>query len=123
MKKIRATADKELLTWIPQVQDNKRTIRNLAIFTFLVIALGWLGRLLDYLKGSAPGEGVGTLIWIISPLGVSFLLRAFAGDGWRDLGIRPNIIEKLIKAQTIFPETRTYPRLVRLGTPHRFSVL
>jgi membrane protease YdiL (CAAX protease family) len=74
-----------------QVQNNERTMRNLAIFTFLVIALGWLGRGLDSLMGSAPGEGVGMLIWIISPLGVSFLLRAFAGDGWRDLGIRPNI--------------------------------
>jgi len=31
------------------------------------------------------------LIWIITPLGVSFLLRAFAGDGWKDLGIRPAI--------------------------------
>jgi len=31
------------------------------------------------------------LIWIIAPLGVSFLLRVFAGDGWKDLGIRPAI--------------------------------
>jgi len=30
-------------------------------------------------------------VWIISPLAVSFLLRAFAGDGWKDLGIRPAI--------------------------------
>jgi membrane protease YdiL (CAAX protease family) len=39
--------------------------------------------------GTSPG--IGQLIWIIAPLGVSFLLRAFAGDGWQDLGIRPNI--------------------------------
>jgi membrane protease YdiL (CAAX protease family) len=72
-------------------RSHKHTVRNLAIFTFLVIALGWLGRCLDSMMGSAPGEGIGTLIWIISPLGVSFLLRAFAGDGWADLGIRPHI--------------------------------
>lgn len=75
-----------------QSQNNKRTVRNLAIFTFLVIALGWLGRWLDSLTGStSPQEGFGLLIWIISPLAVSFLLRAFAGDGWKDLGIRPAI--------------------------------
>ena len=73
-------------------QSNKHTVRNLAIFTFLVIALGWLGRWLDSLMGSAPSqEGLGLTIWIIAPLGVSFLLRAFAGDGWKDLGIRPSI--------------------------------
>jgi membrane protease YdiL (CAAX protease family) len=31
------------------------------------------------------------LIWILSPLVVSFLLRAFGGDGWDDLGIRPHL--------------------------------
>ena len=73
-------------------QSNKRTVRNLAIFTFLVIALGWLGRWLDSLtESTSPQEGFGLLIWIISPLAVSFLLRAFAGDGWKDLGIRPAI--------------------------------
>jgi len=70
-------------------QTRTHTARNLVIFTFLILTLPWLGRWLDSMMGSAPGEGIGTLIWIISPLGVSFLLRAFAGDGWADLGIRP----------------------------------
>ena len=30
------------------------------------------------------------LLWLITPLVVSLLLRAFAGDGWKDLGIKPN---------------------------------
>ena len=72
-------------------QNNRRTVRNLAIFTFLVIALGWLGRWLDSLVGSTASQGLGMAIWIISPLAVSFLLRAYAGDGWKDLGIRPAI--------------------------------
>jgi membrane protease YdiL (CAAX protease family) len=72
-------------------QSNKHTVRNLAIFAFLVIALGWLGRWLDSLMGSTSSEGLGITIWLIAPFGVSFLLRAFAGDGWKDLGIRPAI--------------------------------
>jgi membrane protease YdiL (CAAX protease family) len=74
-----------------QDQSNKHIVRNLAIFAFLVIALGWLGRWLDSLMGSTSSEGIGMLIWLIAPFGVSFLLRAFAGDGWKDLGIRPAI--------------------------------
>jgi membrane protease YdiL (CAAX protease family) len=29
-------------------------------------------------------------LWIVTPLGISLLLRAFAGDGWQDFGIKPN---------------------------------
>ena len=72
-------------------QSNKHMVRNLVIFTFFVIAPGWLGRWLDSLMGSAPSQGIGMLVWLVSPLVVSFLLRAFAGDGWKDLGIRPAI--------------------------------
>ena len=69
--------------------NNKRTIRNLIIFTILVLASGWLGRWIDALTGSSSSAGMGMLIWITAPLVISFLLRALAGDGWRDLGIKP----------------------------------
>jgi len=72
-------------------QSHKHILRNLSFFTILVIALGWFGRWLDSLMGNMPSQGIGQLIWIIAPLGVSFLLRAFAGDGWKDLGIRPAV--------------------------------
>lgn len=72
-------------------KSNKHTVRNLVVFTLLVIALPWLGRWLDYLMGNAPSQGIGITLWIITPLVASFLLRAFAGDGWKDLGIRPAI--------------------------------
>jgi membrane protease YdiL (CAAX protease family) len=72
-----------------ETQNNKRTIRNLIIFAILVLASGWLGRWVDALMGSTSSEGMGMLIWIIGPLVISFLLRAFAGDGWQDLGIKP----------------------------------
>jgi hypothetical protein len=71
-------------------QNNKITVRNLTIFTVIVLASGWLGRGLDNLMGKSTSEGLGMLLWIITPLCVSLLLRAFAGDGWRDFGIKPN---------------------------------
>jgi membrane protease YdiL (CAAX protease family) len=46
----------------------------------------------DSLSGGAPSnQGIGILLWLVAPLGVSLLLRAFAGDGWSDLGMRPSI--------------------------------
>ncbi len=63
-------------------------MRNVLIFTILVLALGWVGRWVDSAIGAAPGVGPGMIIWVASPLVISFLLRAFAGDGWSDLGIK-----------------------------------
>ena len=70
-------------------QDKRRTLRNLAIFTIVTIGVGWLGIWLNGMMGSTnPEESLGMLLWLVTPLAVSLLLRAFAGDGWRDLGIR-----------------------------------
>jgi membrane protease YdiL (CAAX protease family) len=66
---------------------NQHIVRNLTIFIILVLASGWIGRWVDALTDSTSSEGMG--IWIVAPLVISFLLRAFAGDGWQDLGIRP----------------------------------
>jgi membrane protease YdiL (CAAX protease family) len=69
---------------------DRHVVRNLVIFVFLVIALGWIGKGLDTLMGAtAESPGIGFFLWLIAPLTASFLLRAFAGDGWKDLGIRP----------------------------------
>ena len=73
-----------------QNHDNKTTARNLAIFTVLILASGWMGRGLDVLLGNPASESLGMLLWIIMPLVVSLLLRTFAGDGWKDFGIKPN---------------------------------
>lgn len=73
-----------------QDQRNGRAIRNLAIFVILVLASGWLGRGLDTLMGNPSTESLGMLLWIITPLGVTLLLRTFGGDGWKDFGIKPN---------------------------------
>jgi hypothetical protein len=73
-----------------QNQGNKTTIRNLTIFTILVLASGWIGWGLDRLMGNPSVDSLGMLVWIITPLIVSLLLRTFGGDGWKDFGIKPN---------------------------------
>jgi hypothetical protein len=72
---------------------NRTTKRNLMIFIILVLASGWLGRGLDQGMGNPSVESLGMLLWIITPLGVTLLLRTFGGDGWKDFGIKPNFKE------------------------------
>jgi len=75
----------------------KRTIRNLVFFTVVVLASGWLGYGLDKLMNNASGQrGLGMLLWLITPLITALLLRAFAGDGWKDIGLRPSLKGNLI---------------------------
>lgn len=73
-----------------QNQSNRTTIRNLVIFIIVVLAIGWIGRGLELLMGNPASESLGMLLWLIAPVGISLLLRAFAGDGWKDFGIKPN---------------------------------
>lgn len=71
-------------------QNRQRTIRNLVIFTVVVLAIGFIGRGLDTATGNTSGETLGLLLWLIVPSLFSLFLRAFAGDGWKDFGLRPN---------------------------------
>ena len=75
-------------------RDKKRTKRNLVIFTVLVLGLAALAGGIEPLTvppDAEPGtSGLGQLLWIIAPLGVMLLLRILGGDGWDDLGLRPN---------------------------------
>ena len=49
-----------------------------------------------FFGGDEKSHELGLLIFIISPIGASFLLRAFAGDGWDDLGIKPGIKKNIL---------------------------
>jgi len=67
-------------------------IRNLIVFVVGVTALPWLGWGLDVGRGADPHNqqnSLGWLLFILSPLVVSLLLRAFGGAGWKDLGLQP----------------------------------
>lgn len=70
----------------------KRTLRNLLIFIVGIIAIPWLGVGLDFGRGANPhnqNNSLGWLLFILTPLTISLLLRLFAGDGWRDFGLNP----------------------------------
>jgi membrane protease YdiL (CAAX protease family) len=69
---------------------NKITVRNIWIFSVAVLVSGWVGRGLDALLGNSSSESLGMLLWILTPLLACILLRLFAGDGWKDFGIKPN---------------------------------
>lgn len=69
----------------------RRTTRNLAIFIAAALGIGWVGRLVDVVTGRPSTDGLGILLWLVTPAAVGLLLRAFAGDGWRDSGLTPNL--------------------------------
>jgi membrane protease YdiL (CAAX protease family) len=75
-------------------QHRSRTTRNLIIFILLVLIFAVLAGVIEPLTGppdAAPGSaGLGQLLWIVAPVLTMLLLRLFGGDGWADLGLRPN---------------------------------
>lgn len=88
------------------MQENARTKRNLIIFTIVVIASGWIGQLINRATQSEPEESLGMLLWLVAPLIAMLLLRAFAGDGWKDIGLPPNFkgnLQWYLVALLVFP--------------------
>ncbi len=74
------------------VIDRKRTIRNIIIFTVVTLSCGFVGIALDRLSPPQdPMQGLGALVWLVSPLAANLLLRWVGRDGWKDFGIRPNL--------------------------------
>ena len=71
-------------------QTQNRTVRNLVIFAVVVLAIGWLGHGLDILMQNPPSQKLGMLLWLVAPLVTALLLRGFAGDGWKDFGLKPD---------------------------------
>ena len=70
---------------------NKIT-RNLIIFSVVTFGGGWLGVAIDRVApGPTPMQGLGALVWLISPLLANLLLRAVGGDGWQDFGLAPRL--------------------------------
>lgn len=71
-----------------------KTRRNVIIFVLAVLGSGWLGILTDRLLNQQPdanGQTLGMGIWLVLPLLAALFLRAFMGDGWRDMGIYPRL--------------------------------
>ncbi|MDO4771890.1 CPBP family intramembrane glutamic endopeptidase [Porphyromonas sp.] len=75
---------------------NRITSRNISIFAFVTVICGWIGIGLDRLLGQPSGmESLGALIFIVTPLLCTILLRFFGGDGWKDFPLRPNLKQNI----------------------------
>ena len=73
------------------MKANKRTLRNVILFSFVAVVCGWVGVGIDKLLGQPSNlESLGALIFISSPILCMVLLRLFGGDGWKDLPLKPN---------------------------------
>ena len=72
-----------------QSQGKRQIIRNLIIYIIIVVGIGWIALWINGNVADESSQGPGMLLWLVAPLAASFLLRAFAGDGWKDLGIKP----------------------------------
>jgi membrane protease YdiL (CAAX protease family) len=69
-----------------------KTIRNISIFVFVSLSCGWFGLFFDKIIEPQPnGESLGMGIWLVLPLVTTLLLRIFAGDGWKDIGLKLNL--------------------------------
>jgi membrane protease YdiL (CAAX protease family) len=73
------------------MRTGRVSLRNLVVFSAVAVAAGWLGRLVDAGTASGAGQGPGMAVWILAPFTASLLLRALAGGGWGDVGIRPGV--------------------------------
>ena len=73
------------------MKANKRTLRNVILFSFVAVVCGWVGVGVDKLLGQPSNlESLGALIFISSPILCMVLLRLFGGDGWKALPLKPN---------------------------------
>ncbi|NPV55077.1 MAG: CPBP family intramembrane metalloprotease [Anaerolineae bacterium] len=65
-----------------------KSIRNITIFSLVAVGGGYVGILLDRLSPPQdPMQGLGALVWLVSPLLANLLLRWLGGDGWKDFGL------------------------------------
>jgi hypothetical protein len=84
-----------------------KTIRNVIIFIFVTLSCGWIGLIIDKIMIPQPNkESLGMGIWIALPLITTLLLRLFAGDGWKDIGLKLNFkgnVKWYILSIIIFP--------------------
>ncbi len=90
-----------------QRQTDQQIIRNLIIFTVIILGSGWLGLAVDRVTAAPdPQQGLGLLLWLLLPTATGLLLRALGGDGWQDAGLKPHLQSSwrwYLAALLIFP--------------------
>ncbi|MEC1178661.1 CPBP family intramembrane metalloprotease [Metasolibacillus meyeri] len=83
--------------------------RNIIIFVVVALLCGWFGVVIDrFIPEQPDGNTLGMGLWLVIPLLATIFLRAFAGDGWRDMGLALNVkgnMKWYIVAILIYPVT------------------
>ena len=71
------------------MRTNKKTLRNVILFSLVAISCGWIGVGVNQLLGEPSNlESLGSGIFIVSPIVCMILLRLLGGDGWKDLPLK-----------------------------------
>ena len=72
------------------MRTNKKTLRNIILFSLVAISCGWIGVGVNQLLGEPSNlESLGSGIFIASPIVCMVLLRLLGGDGWKDFPLKP----------------------------------
>ena len=72
------------------MRTNKKTLRNIILFSLVAISCGWIGVGVNQLFGEPSNlESLGSGIFIASPIVCMILLRLLGGDGWKDFPLKP----------------------------------
>ena len=67
------------------MRTNKKTLRNVILFSLVAISCGWIGVGVNQLLGEPSNlESLGSGIFIASPIVCMILLCLLGGDGWKD---------------------------------------
>ena len=72
------------------MRTNKKTLRNVILFSLVAISCGWIGVGVNQLLGEPSNlESLGSGIFIASPIVCMILLRLLGSDGWKDFPLKP----------------------------------
>ena len=72
------------------MRTNKKTLRNVILFSLVAISCGWIGVGVNQLLGEPSNlESLGSGIFIVTPIVCMILLRLLGGDGWKDFPLKP----------------------------------
>jgi len=72
------------------MSTNKKTLRNVILFSLVAISCGWIGVGVNQLLGEPSNlESLGSGIFIATPIVCMILLRLLDGDGWKDFPLKP----------------------------------
>ena len=89
------------------MRTNKKTLRNVTLFSLVAISCGWIGIGLNHLLGEPSTlESLGSGIFIATPIVCMILLRLFGGDGWKDFPLKPRFKQNIrwyIFAIAVYP--------------------